>query len=192
MPSLDKRSRYLARWRKAPVSIFLVAFLATVSLTTTSESSASGLTIADGREAQGSSLVTPPTIPSSNAGTPKAEASSGPTPQSPIEFRFSALRDLTDMRKDIKDARSGIDKNGLGKFYWNVVEIEFNLVQLESLVPRKEYATNWNKNLQKLKSAVNELSKDDPNLTISSAKKKLDKVLQAIPALEKIAKSLAN
>lgn len=72
------------------------------------------------------------------------------------------------------------------------MEIEFNLVQLESLVPRKEYATNWNKNLQKLKSAVNELSKDDPNLTISSAKKKLDKVLQAIPALEKIAKSLAN
>ena len=192
MPSLDKKLGYLKSWRRAPSAILLVAFLSALGLTTTLGSSASGLAIAAGKEAQGAYLVTAPNIPSSNAGTPKAEASASPTPQTPIEFRFSALRDLTDMRKDINDARSGITKNGLGKFYWNVVEIEFNLTQLESLVPRKEYATNWNKNLKKLKSAVNELSKDDPNLTISSAKKKLDNVLQAIPALEKIAKSLAN
>lgn len=114
------------------------------------------------------------------------------TPETPIEFRFSALRDLGDMRKDLNDARVGITQNGLGKFYWNVAEVNINLVQLEILEPREEYAEKWNSKLEILKSAVNELGADDENLTITKAKAKLNKVLNAIPALESIAKSLAN
>jgi hypothetical protein len=92
----------------------------------------------------------------------------------------------------VKDARKGISENGLGKFYWNVIEIQFNLTQIEGLLPREAYAENWNTKLAVLSKAVNAIDTDDENLTISSAKAKLDKVLQAIPPLEKIAKSLAN
>ena len=69
--------------------------------------------------------------------TPEASptASATPSPETPLEFRFSALRDLDDLRKDVKDARSGISQEGLGKFYWNMVEIQFNLSQLEGLLP---------------------------------------------------------
>lgn len=114
------------------------------------------------------------------------------TPETPIEFRFSALRDLGDMRKDLSDARVGITQNGLGKFYWNVAEVNINLAQLEILEPREQYAQKWNSKLEILKAAVSALGEDDDELTISKAKAKLDKVLNAIPALESIAKSLAN
>jgi hypothetical protein len=115
-----------------------------------------------------------------------------PSPESPIEFRFAALRDLTDMRKDVNDARIGITNNGLGKFYWNVASITFNLVQLETRVPREEYAANWNKKLGILKIAVEDLGSGGDQLTISSAKSQLNRVLGAIPPLEAIARSLAN
>lgn len=128
------------------------------------------------------------TISPSVSPTPTAS----PTPESPIEFRFAALRDLSDMRKDIDDARVGITGTGLGKFYWNVAEITFNMAQLESLLPREEYATRWNQRLQVLKIAVSDLGSGEDELTISQAKSQLNRVLNAIPALEKIAKSLAN
>jgi hypothetical protein len=131
-----------------------------------------------------------PTI--SETPEPSPTASSTPTPETPLEFRFAALRDLDDLRKDVKDARNGITQEGLGKFYWNLIEIQFNLSQLEALLPREEYAENWNSKLNLLSQAVKAIDTDDENLTISSAKSKLDKILQAIPPLEKIAKSLAN
>ena len=135
-----------------------------------------------------------PTPSPSVSATPETSVTPDPTPspETPLEFRFSALRDLEDLRKDVKDARKGISENGLGKFYWNVIEIQFNLSQIERLLPREEYAENWNAKLAVLSKAVNAIDTDDENLTISSAKAKLDKVLQAIPPLEKIAKSLAN
>ena len=126
--------------------------------------------------------------------TPEASSTPEPTrtPESPLEFRFSALRDLDDLKTDVGDARKGISQEGLGKFYWNLIEIQFNLSQLERLLPREAYAENWNAKLAVLSKAVNDIDTDDENLTITSAKAKLDKILKAIPPLEKIAKSLAN
>ncbi len=131
--------------------------------------------------------VTPSESPSL---TPTPTAS--PTPETPLEFRFSAIRDLKDLRADVTDARVGISEDGLGKFYWNLVEIQFNMSQLESLLPREAYAERWNTKLEVLKKAVAELDASDEDLTISKAKKQLDAVLKAIPALESIARSLAN
>ena len=128
------------------------------------------------------------TIAPSESPTPTAS----PTPESPLKFRFAALRDLKDMRTDVDDARRGISGSGLGKFYWNVAEINFNLAQLEALLPREEYADRWNKKLEILKSAVNGLGAGEEELTISKAKAQLNVVINAIPALESIAKSLAN
>jgi hypothetical protein len=96
------------------------------------------------------------------------------------------------MRKDVNDARIGISGSGLGKFYWNLAEISFNLAQLQTLVPQEEYAVRWNQKLEILKIAVNELGAEGDELTITKAKSQLNRVLNAIPALEKIAKSLAN
>lgn len=96
------------------------------------------------------------------------------------------------MRKDLNDARIGITENGLGKFYWNLAEIKFNLVQLETLSPRDEYAVRWNQKLEILKAAVTDLGAGEDDLTISKAKSQLNRVLNAIPALESIARSLAN
>ena len=128
------------------------------------------------------------TLSPSESPTPTAS----PTPQSPLEFRFAALRDLKDMRTDVKDARTGISGTGLGKFHWNVVEINFNLSQLETLLPREEYAERWNKKLEILRTAVKGLGTGEDELTITKAKAQLNLVLNAIPALESIAKSLAN
>ena len=59
-------------------------------------------------------------------------------------------------------------------------------------MPREEYAERWNQKLDILKKAVAALDTSDENLTISKAKSQLNTVLNAIPALESIAKSLAN
>jgi hypothetical protein len=96
------------------------------------------------------------------------------------------------MRKDVNDARVGITGDGLGKFYWNVATITFNLVQLETLLARDEYAERWNQKLEILKIAVRDLGSGGDDLTITKAKAQLNRVLNAIPALESIANSLAN
>jgi hypothetical protein len=162
------------------IAIVAIASSSTDSSTSTSEPQAT---------ATPSASPTPTPTPSES---PTATPSESPTPETPLEFRFSALRDLKDLRTDVNDARIGISENGLGKFYWNVVEIQFNMAQLEALMPREEYTERWNQKLEILKKAVAALDTSDENLTISKAKSQLNTVLNAIPALESIAKSLAN
>jgi len=162
------------------IAIVAIASSSTDSSTSTSEPQATATL---------SASPTPTPTPSES---PTATPSESPTPETPLEFRFSALRDLKDLRTDVNDARIGISENGLGKFYWNVVEIQFNMAQLEALMPREEYAERWNQKLEILKKAVAALDTSDENLTISKAKSQLNTVLNAIPALESIAKSLAN
>ena len=172
--------------------LFFVPSEPTISteITKPSPSSSPSITPKEPKPSPSSSpSITPKEIKSpSESPTPTAS----PTPESPIQFRFAALRDLQDMRKDVNDARIGISGSGLGKFYWNLAEISFNLAQLQTLVPQEEYAVRWNQKLEILKIAVNELGAEGDELTITKAKSQLNRVLNAIPALEKIAKSLAN
>lgn len=164
------------------IAFIAIASSASDSSTSTSEPEATA-------SASASPTPTPTPTPSETA-TPTPSES--PSPETPLEFRFSALRDLKDLRTDVNDARIGISEDGLGKFYWNVVEIQFNMAQLEALMPREEYAERWNQKLDILKKAVAAIDTSDENLTISKAKSQLNTVLNAIPALESIAKSLAN
>ena len=170
----------LKPWQKATiVTVFVVSGI--VSSATDSSTST--------KDATPSVSPTPEaTVSPSESPTPTAS----PTPETPLEFRFAALRDLKDMRTDVNDARTGISGNGLGKYYWNVAEINFNLAQLALLLPREEYAERWNDKLEILTIAVRGLSAGEEELTISKAKSQLNKVLNAIPALESVAKSLAN
>ncbi len=173
---------------KARILILIVFILLALMSSLTDETVESG---SDGVVAKASPTQSPSTSVSATplvTATPSASRS----PETPLEFRFAALRDLADLRKDVKDARNGITQEGLGKFYWNMIEVQFNLSQLEMLLPREEYAEKWKSKLLLLSKAVEAIDTDDENLTISSAKSKLDKILQTIPPLEKIAKSLAN
>ena len=178
----------LKAWQRIAIliGIFVIAVSSTVSESETNNESAN--------PSASPTAETSPTEQASPTASPSESTSpsASPTPETPLEFRFAALRDLADLRKDIKEARTGISENGLGKFYWNLVEIRFNLSQLEMLLPRDEYAEKWNAKLAILKKAIEAIDTDDENLTISQAKRQLDAILQAIPALEQIAKSLAN
>ena len=176
----------LKTWQKAAiVTVFVISGIvssATDSSTSTKDATPS-LTPTTSTSPTPEATITPSESP-----TP----TTSPIPETPLEFRFAALRDLKDMRTDVDDARRGITGSGLGKFYWNVAEINFNLAQLGTLLPREEYADRWNAKLEILKTAVNGLGAGEDELTISKAKAQLNVVLNAIPALESIAKSLAN
>ena len=188
LKNLWARFIQLKAWQRIAIliGIFVIAISSTVSESETSNQSAQP-SASPTVESSPTEEASPTASPSDSA-TPTAS----PTPETPLEFRFAALRDLADLRKDVKDARTGISDNGLGKFYWNLAEIRFNLAQLEMLTPRDEYAEKWNSKLAVLKKTVDAIDTDDENLTISKAKRQLDAILQAIPALERIAKSLAN
>ena len=183
--NLWNKFKLLKPWQKAftvtGLVILGIASLGTDSNKTTGDKNSSVTS-------KYSSSPSPVATTASESPTPTAS----PTPETPLEFRFAALRDLRDMRTDVEDARRGITGNGLGKFYWNVAEINFNLAQLEMLLPREEYAERWNNKLEILKTAVRGLGTGDDELTISKAKAQLNVVLNSIPALESIAKSLAN
>lgn len=188
MKSLWQSFKQLKAWQRGVIVFTLfIGIIIGNSDSSTSESSDSKATPSASPTV---SLTPTPTPSESESASPTASASR--TPESPLEFRFSALRDLKDLRKDVKDAQQGISEEGLGKFYWNVVEIQFNMTQLETLLPREEYADRWNAKLEILKSAVGKLDTSDENLTITKAKSQLNAILNAIPALESIARSLAN
>jgi hypothetical protein len=188
MANLWQRFIQLKAWQRIAIlgGLFLIAISS--ALSDTSEESK---TIEPTASPSASATVSVQESASPTASA-SPSASESPTPETPLEFRFSALRDLKDLRKDVNDAKAGISENGLGKFYWNVVEIQFNMTQLESLLPREEYADRWNSKLALLKKAVDAIDTSDENLTISKARSQLNAILNAIPALEKVAKSLAN
>ena len=176
----------LEAWKRAAILIAI----AIVSVSSSLSEPSSDDTEAEPTNSP-TNIVTPePEVSVTQSQSPTPTAS--PTPETPLEFRFSAIRDLGDLRDDVNDARIGISEDGLGKYYWNIVEIQFNMSQLESLLPRQEYAERWNSKLEVLKKAVAKLDTSDEDLTISKAKAQLDAVLNAIPALESIARSLAN
>ena len=108
----------LKRWQQVLVVIVLIAVISGSGSESTQTNTKTG-------KVEVSTSPTPLPEPSSTKSaspTPESSASA----ESAIEFRFSALRDLGDIRKDVNDARIGITQNGLGKFYWNIAEIEIN------------------------------------------------------------------
>ena len=119
-------------------------------------------------------------------------ASATPTPESPVFFRTSALGNLDDMRRDVSDARAALNEGGLWKLYGNLVEIEFNLGQLEALTPQPEYEKKWYESLLKLQSAVDVFSEGLDGDSISSSKRHLDGILSAISSVERTAKTIGQ
>jgi hypothetical protein len=135
-----------------------------------------------------------PTVTNSATTEPSASASASPTPtpMSPTEFRVSALGDISDMRKDFSDFETVLNKGGLIRLFGNILEIEFNIGQLQSLTPPDTYSDRFKEKLAALNVTVDELSEaiSDPESSVSNTKVKLGKCRSALSVLESYVKSV--
>lgn len=130
--------------------------------------------------------------------TPSAEASPTestsptPIPMSPVEFRVSALGDVADMRKDFSDFEVVLNKGGLLRLMGNILEIEFNIGQLQSLTPPDQYSAKFSEKLLALNVAVDGLSNavTDAESSTSNTKNQLSKCRSALNSLEAFLKSV--
>jgi len=129
-----------------------------------------------------------PTIEAS----PSESASPTPVPMSPVEFRVSALGDIADMRKDFSDFETVLKEGGLLRLLGNVLEIEFNIGQLQSLTPPDKYSSKFAEKLASLELTIDELSEavTSPESSTSNTKSKLGKCRSALSSLESYVKSV--
>lgn len=140
-----------------------------------------------------SSTPTPtPSQTSTSEPTPAESSSPTPIPLSPVEFRVSALGDVSDLRKDISDFEVVLNKGGLFRLMGNILEIEFNIGQLQSLTPPDQYSVKFIEKLSELEIAVDGLSSavTDPDSSTSKTKNWLSKSRSALNALETFLKSV--
>lgn len=124
-------------------------------------------------------VMTSPTLESSSA---------SPILLSPVEFQSSALGDLSDMRKDVADLKDRIDEGGLIRLYGNVVELTFNVGQLQAISPGEDSEDVWKEKLVLLENAVDDFSNGLSADSVASSKRHLAKILEAIGNLEKFVK----
>jgi len=135
-----------------------------------------------------------PTESASATTEPSASASASPTPtpMSPTEFRVSALGHISDMRKDFSDFETVLNKGGMLRMLGNIVELEFNIAQLEVLTPPDKYSVRFKEKLTALNLAVDQLSDavSDPESSVSNTKVKLGKCRSALSVLESYVKTV--
>lgn len=94
----------------------------------------------------------------SMAFTGSAAAADTDQPLSPALFSASALGDIADLDKDLVDLQKSIAKGGLFRAVGNVLELSFNMGQLESLTPPPKIASAWSSELSKLDKAIGKVS----------------------------------
>ena len=124
--------------------------------------------------------------------TPSVSTSPTPIPLSPVEFRVSALGEIADMKKDFSDFEVVLNKGGLFRLLGNILEIEFNIGQLQSLTPPDQYSAKFIERLSKLETAVDGLSSavTEPDSSTSNTKNWLSKSRSALSSLEAFLKSV--
>jgi len=64
------------------------------------------------------------------------------------------------MSKDLADLERALNEGGLFRTVGNVLELSFNLGQLQSLTPPTEIADDWNAGMERLESLIDEVSSD--------------------------------
>lgn len=126
----------------------------------------------------------------SESPSPTESVSETPIPLSPVEFRAYALGDLADMRKDVADAKKRINDGGFARLLGNVLELTFNVGQLQSITPSEDIAEEWNSKLAKLEAAVDKFSEGVGENSVSATRSDLDEILAAISTLEKFVKTV--
>jgi len=79
-------------------------------------------------------------------------------PDSPVRFLSGARGDLRDMRKDLRDIEEALDEGGFLRVAGNVLELSFNIGQLQSLEPPVKVASEWESALAALEVNVDRLA----------------------------------
>ena len=96
------------------------------------------------------------------------------------------------MRRDVADAKVALNEGGLWKLYGNLLELEFNLGQLEALTPQPEYEKKWYESLLKLQNAMDVFSEGLDGESVSASRGHLDSILSAISGVERTAKTIGQ
>lgn len=179
----------LKLWQK--ILIGFIALSVVSAIAGGSEKSDEGAAPAPEISASATSVASASESPSPSASaTPSSSSSS--TPDSPSYFKSSSLGNLEEMAKDVNDARIGISRDSLTKYYWNIGEVSFNLGQLQSLTPQAPYADKWNAGMAALEKAIDGLSPTDVELTNAMARAALNAVDKKIAVLVKISNSISG
>ena len=119
-----------------------------------------------------------------------SSASPTPKPDSPTYFRTSALGNLSDMKKDVNDARVALEKGGTWKLLGNAAEIAFNVGQLEALNPPTVYAKNWSKQVIALDSLSDKFMDSISNGSVANTKSILSNMIKQIKTMESYVKKV--
>ena len=182
-PGETKGKKWLRRIISFVVFIAIFSALSSNTESTTTDSSS------------GTESVSPTpavtTSPTSEA-TPTESATPTPDPMSPVEFRVSALGDVADMRKDFSDFEGVLNDGGFLRLLGNILELEFNIGQLQSLTPPDEYSVKFTEKLSALELTVDALSDavTSSESSTSDTKVKLKKCRSALSSLETFLKSV--
>lgn len=128
-----------------------------------------------------------PTAVPTTSPTPESTSTS-PIALSPVEFRSSALGDLADLRKDLADLKQRIDEGGLVRLYGNVLELTFNVAQLQAISPSDDYSLAWQEKLIFLEKAIDEFSNGLSEDSVAKSKTHLRKISEVIDDLERFVK----
>jgi hypothetical protein len=129
-------------------------------------------------------LILVPTIAHASSASPT------PKPDSPTYFRTSALGNLSDMKKDVNDARVALEKGGTWKLLGNAAEIAFNVGQLEALNPPTVYAKNWSKQVIALDSLSDKFMDSISNGSVANTKSILSNMIKQIKTMESYVKKV--
>jgi hypothetical protein len=111
---------------------------------------------------------------------------------SPTEFRVSALGHISDMRKDFSDFEAVLNKGGMLRMLGNLVELEFNIAQLDVLTPPDKYSARFKEKVAALNVTLDALSDavEDPESSVSATRAQLGKCRSALSALESYVKAV--
>ena len=96
------------------------------------------------------------------------------------------------MRKDFSDFDSVLNKGGMLRMLGNLVELEFNIAQLEILTPPDKYSARFKEKLAALNVTLDALSDavEDPESSVSTTRSQLGKCRSALSVLESYIKTV--
>lgn len=97
---------------------------------------------------------------------------------------------MADLKKDVTDAQSALEKGGKWRLLGNAAEIAFNVGQLQALTPPTKYAQNWNKQLTTLDGLSSQFMDSISSGSVSTTRSILKKMLSQAKAMETYVKKV--
>ena len=96
------------------------------------------------------------------------------------------------MRKDFSDFEAVLNKGGMLRMLGNLVELEFNIAQLDVLTPPDKYSASFKEKVAALNVTLDALSDavENPESSVSATRAQLGKCRSALSVLESYVKTV--